>query len=195
MVRMNGRALLLLVVALGCSSKGGADAASGSGGSTVDAAGGAGGDGAGAGGASGSGGAGGGARGGTTGGGGQGGSAGGGGSGGAGGSFCASQGMACSNGGLLCCVPLVCAGSCVQPPANQDAGGVDAGCAGYASFACLFGDCFNDVGLPAVCSNGTWTCPGGTIDARTCHGCIGRPPPGYVCGSDGWMQVDAGGAG
>ena len=83
----------------------------------------------------------------------------------------------------------------MQPPSNQDAGGVDAGCAGYASFACLFGDCFNDVGLPEVCSNGTWTCPGGTIDTRTCHGCIGRPPPGYVCGSDGWVPVDAAGAG
>ena len=174
---MHGRALLLLIATLACSSKGGADAASGSGGSAVDAAGGsgggavdaaggAGGDGAGAGGASGRGGAGGGARAGTTGGGGQGGSAGGGdGDEGAGGGFCASQGMACSNGATLCCVPLVCAGSCVQPPSNQDAIVVDAACSGSAGFGCIFNSCNNDVGTAAICSNGTWACPGGAIDS------------------------------
>ena len=83
----------------------------------------------------------------------------------------------------------------MQPPSNQDASVVDAACSGSAGFGCIFNSCNNDVGTAAICSNGTWACPGGAIDTRTCHGCTGNPPPGYVCGSNGWMRVDAGGAG
>jgi hypothetical protein len=117
-------------------------------------------------------------EGGTTGGGGQGGIT----------ESCFSQGMACANTGVRCCPPLVCAGSCVQPP-NQDGGG---SCPGSAGFGCLYGGCRGDVGTAPVCLDGTWGCPAGATDTRSCGGCTGNPPPDYVCGDGGWIHLDAG---
>jgi hypothetical protein len=85
-----------------------------------------------------------------------------------------------------------------MPPA-QEAGVrdavADAACTGSAGFICLVGSCNNDVGLPAVCTNGAWTCPSGTINYMACSGCTGNPPPGYVCTDGGWFRADAGGGG
>jgi hypothetical protein len=120
-------------------------------------------------------------EGGTTGGGGQGGIT----------ESCFSQGMACSNTGVHCCPPLVCAGSCVQPP-NQDGGG---SCPGAAGFGCLYGGCRGDVGTAPICANGAWGCPSGATDTRSCGGCTGNPPPDYVCGDGGWIRLDAGAGG
>jgi hypothetical protein len=94
--------ILLLVALFGCGgNKDGTDAGGGAGGAAVDAAAGAGGTAGGVGGA--------------------GGSTGGGGSGGSGES-CVTQGVVCSATGRFCCPPLICVGTCVQPP-SQDPGG------------------------------------------------------------------------
>lgn len=115
-------------------------------------------------------------------GGGSGGTMGSGGQGGIGES-CFSQGVACSNTGVRCCPPLVCAGTCVQPPSE---------CTGSADFGCLFGGCRGDVGTSPICTNGAWSCPSGATDTRSCGGCTGNPPPDYVCGDGGSIHLDAG---
>jgi len=102
-----------------------------------------------------------------------------------GGGGCRGQGMACSA-SATCCVPLVCAGMCVQPP-GQDGGG----CSGSAGFGCIFGGCRGDTGTSPVCTNGIWACPTGATDSRTCGGCTGNPPPDYVCADGGWVRADA----
>jgi len=73
--------------------------------------------------------------------------------------------------------------------------GADAGCTGSPGFGCILGSCNNDVGTSAVCANGSWGCPAGSIPSTSCGGCIGDPPPNYVCGDGGWMRIDATGAG
>jgi hypothetical protein len=75
----------------------------------------------------------------------------------------------------------------------RDAGPDGAGCVGTAGFGCIYGDCGSDVGTTAICLNGSWSCPTGAIPSTSCGGCTGNPPPGYVCGDGGWIQVDAGG--
>jgi len=71
-------------------------------------------------------------------------------------------------------------------------GGADAAtCTGTPPFLCLFSSCQNDVGLPAMCNQGVWMCPGGTVDTRGCNGCTGNPPPGWVCANGGWVRPDA----
>jgi hypothetical protein len=42
-----------------------------------------------------------------------------------------------------------------------------------------------------VCSAGAWGCPSGSVDSRTCNGCVGLRPPNHVCGDAGWVSVDA----
>src|SRR5262245_25059966 len=113
--------------------------------------------------------------------GGEGGTTGGGGQGG--GESCFSQGVACSNTGVRCCAPLVCAGTCVQPPNS---------CPGSAGFGCLYGGCRGDVGTSPICSDVGWSGPTGATDTRSCGGCTGNPPPNYVCGDGGWIELDAG---
>jgi hypothetical protein len=73
--------------------------------------------------------------------------------------------------------------------------GADAGCTGSPGFGCILGSCNNDVGTSAVCANGSWGCPAGSIPSTSCGGCAGNPPPNYVCGDGGWMRIDATGAG
>jgi len=81
----------------------------------------------------------------------------------------------------------VCAGGiCFPPPGNPDAG-----CSGSAGFGCIFGGCRGDTGTGPVCMNGTWSCPTGSTDSRTCGGCTGNPPPDYVCADGGWVLADA----
>jgi hypothetical protein len=88
--------------------------------------------------------------------------------------------------------------TCAAPDAGADAsdgGGADAGCSGTLFFCALGspgGQC-SDVGQAAVCSNGQWTCPSGTIRTSEC-GCVGAPPPGCTCGSAGFScPTDGGG--
>jgi len=106
------------------------------------------------------------------------------------GESCVREGMACSATGPACCPPLVCAGGCVTPP-SQDGGSA---CVGSAGFGCLYGGCRGDVGAAPVCMNGSWGCPAGAIDTRSCGGCIGNPPPNWECGDGGWFLPDAIGA-
>jgi hypothetical protein len=90
--------------------------------------------------------------------------------------------------------------SCVDGGAGGKGGvggnGTDAGtdaatCAGTAAFACLIGACSNDVAMPATCRSGFWACRPGTVDTRSCRGCTGNPPPGWICGDGGWVNTDA----
>ena len=80
-------------------------------------------------------------------------------------------------------------------PADQAAGDVDVGgCIAQTRFACIIFSCCNDEGTQSVCVDGTWMCPEGSVDIRTCPpGRVGGPPPpgcncteaGVTCSIDG----------
>ncbi|MBI5512367.1 MAG: hypothetical protein HY909_01285 [Deltaproteobacteria bacterium] len=54
------------------------------------------------------------------------------------------------------------------------------------------GGACGDAALMAMCVDGAWRCPPGTIRASECA-CVGRPPgAGCVCESGGWRCPDAG---
>lgn len=121
-----------------------------------------------------------------------------GGRGGTGGESCSTMGASCAA-PAWCCAGLTCqVGVCVSlsstdagSDAGSDGGSDAATCTGSTGFACLIGSCSNDVAMPATCRGGVWACPPGTVDTRSCHGCFGNPPPGWVCGDGGWMNPDA----
>jgi hypothetical protein len=68
-------------------------------------------------------------------------------------------------------------------PADQTPGDVDSagGCTGSPGPNCVVFACCNDIIDWAVCVNGEWTCPEGTIDTRSCPGPVRPPPPGCDC--------------
>lgn len=88
--------------------------------------------------------------------------------------------LGCNNGGVL--------GGGSGAGGAAGAGGT-ATCTGTAPFGCM-SSCATDVGMTATCRGGEWVCLSG-VRSDTCT-CPGNAPPGYVCGSDGWVRGGGG---
>ncbi len=61
-----------------------------------------------------------------------------------------------------------------------------------SSFYCIVGGCQFDVTTDPICMDGDLVCPTGSVDTRTCGGCVGQQLPGCTCHDAGVTCVDAG---
>jgi len=96
----------------------------------------------------------------------------------------------------LALAAVVFVAACSASGGDKGSGGTSGagGCVvGSAVPWCVIGGCSNDQQAAPVCTNGTWTCPAGSIDYRTCGGC--HAFPGMVCGDGGSINADAGASG
>ena len=91
----------------------------------------------------------------------------------------------------LALVAVVFVAACSAGGGDTGSGGTSGGCVvGSAVPWCVIGGSSNDQQAAPVCVNGTWTCPAGSIDYRTCGGC--HAFPGMVCGDGGSIRRERG---
>lgn len=94
----------------------------------------------------------------------------------------------CINGVWSCpilLIDLICPADAGAPvDAGQPSGDAAAGCASAPPFLPC-GTCGSDTATSPVCADGTWSCPPGLHDVRTCPPtipkCIGAQPAGCFC--------------
>jgi hypothetical protein len=73
-------------------------------------------------------------------------------------------------------------------------GGQPVPCSGDRNFDCLSGSCSSDIATASpACIDGTWRCPSGTVDSRTCPGGGGLAGRGGAGGSGGGRSGSGGG--